>query len=260
MSVIARFHSGVNRALRPVGVQVVRGWSSDAAVQSFISARRTLAAAQRAGLSLTDYVDQFSAKPGATAAAVKVMLQLADLNAPVRRVCEIGPGTGRYAEKVIAALQPEVYEAYETARDWLPHLSKLPGIQLHDADGRTLSQTASASVDLVHAHKLFVYIPLVTSVGYWWEMARIVRPGGAVAFDIVTENCLDEPTTSTWVSSGATLYSMIPRQWTINVLGRKGLTLVGSTFVPMSGGRSELLVFRKQDEPRPGDQQAANWG
>jgi SAM-dependent methyltransferase len=244
---MTRFHSSVNRALRPAGIQVVRGFSSDAAVQSFISARRTLAAAQRAGLSLTDYIDQFSAKPGATVAAVKEMLRLADLTAPVSRVCEIGPGTGRYAEKVIAALQPEVYEAYETARDWLPHLAKLPSIELRDADGRTLAQTASASVDLVHAHKLFVYVPLVTSVGYWWEMARVVRPGGAVAFDIVTENCLDEPTTSTWVSEGVTLYSMIPRRWTIDLLGRKGLTLVGSAFVPMSGGRSELLVFRKQE-------------
>jgi SAM-dependent methyltransferase len=246
MSVINRVHSSVNRALRPTGVQVVRRWSSDPAVQSFLPARQTLAAAERAGLSLTDYIDQFSAKPGATAAAVKEMLQLANLSAPVGRVCEIGPGTGRYAEKVIAALQPEVYEAYETARDWLPHLSRLPGIRLHDADGRTLAQTASDSVDLVHAHKLFVYVPLVTTVGYLWEMARVVRPGGAVAFDIVTEDCMDEPTTSTWVSEGVTLYSMIPRQWIVDLLDRKGMTLAGSAFVPMSGGRTELLVFRKR--------------
>jgi SAM-dependent methyltransferase len=260
MSVIARFHSGVNRALRPVGVQVVRGFSSDAAVQSFLPARRTLAAAERAGLSLTDYIDQFSAKPGATAAAVKEMLTLADLSAPVRRVCEIGPGTGRYAEKVIAALHPEVYEAYETARDWLPHLSKLPGVKLHDADGRSLATTASGSVDLVHAHKIFVYVPLVTTVGYLWEMARVVRPGGALAFDIVTENCLDEPTISTWVFEGATLYSMIPRQWTVDLLGRAGLSLVGSSFVPMSGGRTELLVFRKQQAGEAGDQASADHG
>lgn len=247
MSVITRFHSSVNRALRPTGVQVVRNFSSDPAVQSFLPARRTLAAAERAGLSLTDYIDQFSAKPGATAEAVKEMLALADLSAPVGRVCEIGPGTGRYAEKVIAALHPEVYEVYETARDWLPHLSKLPSVKLHDADGRTLAQTASGSVDLVHAHKLFVYVPLVTTVGYLWEMARIVRPGGVVAFDIVNEDCLDEPTTSTWVSEGVTLYSMIPRQWTVDLLDRKGLSLVGSTFVPMSGGSTELLVFRKRE-------------
>jgi SAM-dependent methyltransferase len=246
MSVLARAHSGVNRALRPVGVQVIRGWSSDAAIQSFLPARKMLAGARRAGLSLTDYVDQYSAEPGATASAVKEMLQLADLPSPAGRVCEIGPGTGRYAEKVIAALQPASYEAYETARDWLPHLSKLPGVQLHAADGRTLSQTASGSVDLVHAHKLFVYIPLVTTVGYLQEMARVVRPGGAVAFDIVTEDCMDESTTRTWVSEGVTLYSMIPRQWTVDLLGRQGLTLLGSALVPMSGGRTELLVFRKQ--------------
>lgn len=246
MSFITGFHSSVNRALRPAGIQVIRGFSSDPAIESFVPARRTLAAAQRAGLSLTDYIDQFSGKPGGTVAAVKEMLALADLSAPVGRVCEIGPGTGRYAEKVIAELHPEVYEAYETARDWLRYLRKNPELTLHDADGRTLAQTASGSVDLVHSHKLFVYVPLVTSVGYWWEMARVVRPGGVVAFDIVTEDCLDEPTTSTWVSEDVTLYSMIPRQWTIDLLDRTGLSLVGSTFVPMSGGRTELLVFRKR--------------
>lgn len=238
--------SGVNRAVRPLGVQVVRGWSADPAIQPFLSARKTVAAARRAGLTVCDYVDQYSAEPGATAATVQAMLGLAQLGDGVERVCEIGPGTGRYAEHVIAALKPAAYEVYETATDWLPRLRELPNAMVMPTDGHSLSATVSESVDLVHAHKVFVYLPLVVTVGYLWEMARVVRPGGLVAFDVVTESCMDETVTERWVAEGATLYSMIPRQWTIDLLGRSGLSLLGSAFAPLSGGRTELLVFRKR--------------
>lgn len=238
--------SGVNRAVRPLGVQVVRGWSTDPAIQPFLSARKTIAAARRAGLSVCDYIDQYSAEPGATAATAQAMLRLARLGDSVERVCEIGPGTGRYAEQVIAALKPAAYEVYETATDWLPRLRELPNAVVMPADGHSLSATVSDSVDLVHAQKVFVYVPLVVTVGYLREMARVVRPGGVAAFDVVTENCMDETVTQRWVAEGATLYSMIARQWTIDLLDRCGLSLLGSAFAPLSGGRTELLVFRKR--------------
>jgi SAM-dependent methyltransferase len=245
MSMQRVISDGVNAALRPLGVQLVRGYSGDSAIATYVPARKTMAAARREGLSLADYIDTHNAEPGATKAIVTAMLSLSGLSGPVDRVCEIGPGTGRFAELVIAELQPGVYEMYETARDWLPHLRGIARGQLNPTDGRTLAATASDSVDLVHAHKVFVYVPLITTAGYLQEMARVVRPGGAVAFDIVTENCMDEAGTATWLRQGTTLYSMIPRQWTVDLLARHGLELAGSSFAALSGGRTELLVFRK---------------
>jgi SAM-dependent methyltransferase len=246
MTMKARITSGVNKAFRPLGVQVIRGYSDDPAIKPFLSARKTMSGARRAGLSLRDYVDQYSAEPGATAATVQAMLELAELGDSAERVCEIGPGTGRYADLVIAALRPAVYEVYETADDWLPHLRELPGVKLMPADGHTLSHTATGTVDLVHAQKVFVYLPFVITVGYLTEMARVVKPGGVMAFDIVTENCMDEAVTEHWVSQSATIYSMIPRQWTVDLLDRHGLALLGNAFAPLSGGRTELLAFRKR--------------
>ncbi len=105
---------------------------------------------------------------------------------------------------------PRCYEIYETAKDWLPHLSQLPNIVVRDCDGHTLSQTRDASVDLVHAHKVFVYLEFYATAGYLKEMARVVRPGGTVAFDIVTEGCLDDETVGTWARDG-TIYRPVPR-------------------------------------------------
>jgi hypothetical protein len=42
---------------------------------------------------------------------------LGDLHDKCGTVCEIGVGSGRFAEEVIAALHPDRYEIYETARD-----------------------------------------------------------------------------------------------------------------------------------------------
>jgi SAM-dependent methyltransferase len=246
MSVAGLARHGINGALRPFGIQVVRGHSTDPAIQPFLPARKTIAAAKHAGLSVGDYLDQYSAEPNVTAAAVQAMLQMSALGNEVDRVCEIGPGSGWYAEKVIAALRPTAYEIYETASDWLPYLRRLPNLVERRTDGHTLTDTAGASVDLVHAHKLFVYIPFVTTAGYLEEMARVVRPGGIVAFDIVTESCLTEEATKTWIDQNASIYVPTPRAWTIDLLARDGLSLLGSHFEPLSGGLTELLVFRKE--------------
>ena len=151
------------------------------------------------------------------------MLELANIYDKCGTVCEIGPGSGRFAEEIIAAVHPDRYEMYETARDWLPHLSQLPNAVLRACDGHTLSETADGSVDLVHAQKVFVYLAFHATAGYLAEMARVVRPGGAVAFDIVTEDCLNEETVKTWVRE-ASFYKPVPRTWAVDFMQRRGLS------------------------------------
>jgi SAM-dependent methyltransferase len=124
-------------------------------------------------------------------------------------------------------------------------LEKLPNLTTMPCDGHTLAHTPSASVDLVHANKVFVYLPFAVVAGYLNEMARVVRPGGTVAFDVVTEGCLDDRTVDSWVAAQGSIYLPIPRPWVLDYLAAKDLTLRGSWFVPMTGGRTELLVFRR---------------
>jgi SAM-dependent methyltransferase len=244
MAIGSTAKTALNAGLRPLGVQVIHARSTDPAVQTFIPARKTIAAARRLGMSVGDYIDRTYVEPGATADTVSVMLGLAGLADPADRVLEIGPGSGRFMEKVIDAVHPKVYEVYETATDWLPHLRSLPRALIQPCDGRTLSATASESVDLVHSHKLFVYIPFWATVGYLHEMARVVKPGGTVAFDIVTEPCMDERTIDHWIGEGS-IYLPAPREWTIAHLADRGLEYIGQHFIAMPPGRSELLVFRK---------------
>jgi hypothetical protein len=244
VSVRAKLAKPLNDVLRPLHVQLVPGSSPDPAIQDFIPARKTIAAARKAGLPLGAYIDRTFAEPGTTPNTVKAMLELADLHGKCETVCEIGPGSGRYAEEVIAALCPDTYEIYETAKDWLSYLRKLPNTVIRDCDGHTLSQTSSASVDLVHAQKVFVYLQFYATAGYLDEMARVVRPGGTVAFDILTEACLDDELVEAWTKHG-TFYRPVSRVWAVEFLQRRGLTLRGSYFAPLPPGTTELLVFHR---------------
>jgi SAM-dependent methyltransferase len=247
MSVRHTINAAVNKGLRPTGFQLVRGHSADPAISAFLPAKRIVKQAGRAGQSVGDYLDSYSAEPGATAETVEAMLELSGLTT-AERVCEIGPGSGRYSTRILSALRPTSYEVYETAPDWIAYLrQELPSLVFRPTDGKTLGSTPSASVDLVHTHKLLSYIPFVTALGYLDEMARVVRSGGTVAFDMITDDCLDDSTTKVWLTEPdrMTIYSVAPRAWLTAFLAQRDLALAGRRFVPLSGGRTELLVFRR---------------
>jgi SAM-dependent methyltransferase len=251
MSVMGRLQAGVNGVLRPLGIQLVRGFTTDPLISPFLPARRTIKRAAEAGLSVGDYLDSYSSEPGATAETVDVILGASGLSeaAEVGRVVEIGPGSGRYTTRVISALRPQVYEVYETAPDWIRYLrGEFPDLRFQPADGHSLASTGTSTVDLVHAHKLLCYIPFVTAVCYLDEMARVVRPGGTVAFDIITDDCMDSEMTKTWLAEperGA-IYLVAPRDWVLDFMAQRDLELAGNHFVPLSGGRTELLVFKRR--------------
>ena len=245
MSARSVLRARANRLLRPLNVQLIPGTSPDPAIKDYIPARKTVAAARAAGLSVPAYIEKIHVQPGATALVAKEMLTIAGLSGKCESVCEVGAGSGRFAEEVIAALHPDTYEIYETARDWLPYLRKLPNAVLRDTNGHSLASTRDASVDLVHAQKLFVYLPFYASAGYMAEMARVVRANGTVAFDAVTEDCLNETMVSTWIRSGS-IFNPIPREWILSFLADRGLTLAGSFFTPLPPGKAEVFVFHKK--------------
>jgi SAM-dependent methyltransferase len=191
-----------------------------------------------------DYVDRKFAEPGATLAAIDAIIDTTGLSGPLERVCEIGPGTGRYLRATFERLSPREYEIYEPAQDWVRYLSKLPKVITRPCDGSSLTATASESVDLVQAHKVMVYLEFWTVVAYLDEMARVVRPGGVVAFDVITEGCLRDDVVARWRQERS-IFRPLPRQWVIDYLDRRGVTLLGSSSVPLPFGNSELLVFRR---------------
>jgi SAM-dependent methyltransferase len=250
-SILSLARVTVNRVLSPLGIEIIRRRGHDwGDTRTFLPFEQTIASAARRGLSLNDYIDEVINKiPGATQATIDGMKNLGVFARPIHSVVEIGPGSGRYLEKTLAQCAPERYEVYETAIPWAAYVRDKYHVVLQPTDGRTLSSTFDESADLVQAHKVFCGIPALPTFRYWAEMARVCRSDGHAVFDIVTEDCLDLDALRDWIGS-STEYgpypATIPRRTAIEYFASRRFDLVGTFFIPLGTGRTEVFVFRKR--------------
>jgi hypothetical protein len=235
----------LNTLLGYGGLQLVRAGEGNH-IRSFIPCKRTVEEAGRARLSVGDYIDAKYHVPGATQATIDRLAELGVFSNTISSVCEIGPGSGRYVEKVRRLCAPRSYAIYETDKDWRDWLVRTYSVTAHEADGVSLRESAHGSVDLVHAHKVFVYLPFIVTFQYFEEMIRVARPGGRIVFDIVTERCLSDATIEQWIACHAYQRCMLPRDFVIQFFAKRQCTLRSSFLAPMLPGQSEYLVFTKE--------------
>jgi Methyltransferase domain len=250
-SLAGRAKDGLNWALAPLNIEVTRKSQHDwRDVRTFLPFEETLRAVERSGLSVGDYIDTVINKiPGATQATIDQMDGLGVFSGPIDTVVEIGPGSGRYLEKTIAACSPTRYEIYETSGPWADYVAAKYKVLPQATNGESLGSTPTDSVDLVQAHKVFCATSFLATVRYWLECVRVTRRGGYVAFDIVTESCMDPETLRQWAISGvisdSSYPTLIPRSVAVQYFEGQDFSLVGSFFVPLPPGRTETFVFRK---------------
>ena len=244
ISIKRRLLTGVNQVLSLAGVELIR---KDKEFQYYIPLKKTLDDAEKAGMPLGDYIDMRFNVPGTTQNTVEKMAELGVFSGRLDRVCEIGPGSGRYLDKVVDRCKPNYYEIYETSKDWREWLVEKYGVVSQNTDGASLSFTPSQSLDLVHTHKVLYGNPIITIGRYLLEMARVVKDGGYAVFDLVTEDCLTDEIMQKWISSGVDhACSMTSKQYTVDFFERRGFRYVGGFIVPMEPGVTEYFVFKKQ--------------
>ena len=207
--------------------------------RGYITARETVEAARREGLSVCDYVERLWNQQGQTE---QVVARMASLGLLPERPCivEIGPGTGRYLEKILQRCRPEAYEIYETADDWAQWLAATYPVRLQPADGVSLRESSAAAADLVHAHGVFVYLGDEVTWNYFREMQRVTRTGGAVVFDYYPEEVAEGRPPGQWQAT------YLARDKVLAAWQAQGFALIDSFRHPHGGVFSEYLVFRRQ--------------
>jgi hypothetical protein len=243
----------LNHVLGRTGVRLVRtGPRPFEEFRDYIPFRETIEAASAAGLAVGDYIERRHGTRGSTQETIERLKAAGVLKDGIRRVCEIGPGSGRYLTRTLEVCRPDHYEIYETADEWREYLVRTYRVVARPADGLSLSATPSASVDLVQAHKVFPGVPLLATLRYLCEMVRVASGTGSVVFDMVTEPCMDEALVERWLSSGASYQyypSMIPRQYLIDFFDRRGFSCTASFLVPMDPGITECFAFTRRSAP-----------
>jgi SAM-dependent methyltransferase len=214
--------------------------------KQYIDATATVAAAQREGLSVCDYVEKLWNQQGDTDRVIEKLKASGIFAGSRPSILEIGPGTGRYLERVLQQCEPTRYECYEIATDWARWLStKYPVVTL-DTDGVSLKQTPNDSIDLLLAHGVFVCLPFLSAWAYWKEMWRVVKANGWIAFDLYTEGCMEEETVEKWLASSHSYPSFFPKGYVVKQFEAHGFTLNHSFYNRHGQGRSEYLVFQRK--------------
>lgn len=217
--------------------------------RTFIPFDETHAWANNAGLSVGDYIDATHNVPGATQQTLEQMAALGAFNLEIERVCELGPGSGRYLERTLQYCNPKHYEIYETSDVWANWLVQKYKVLLQPTDGRSLRATPSCSIDLVHAHKVFPTMPFLTTMGYFVEIARVVRDGGKLVFDVMSEECFDATTLQKWLESETTpspYPNLLPKRFVVDFFCSREFALDANFFISNKPGITEYLIFTKK--------------
>lgn len=185
----------------------------------YINASQTVAEAKKHRISVCEYLESNEADPRKRGRRDRIIdeLQVTGVLQQHYQVCEIGAGTGQYLQRIIELAHPTVYEVYETNQGWVNFLKNeyngLNGCKLlcHPADGHTLGYTADNTCDLVHAHGVFVYLPLLQSISYLKECVRVCRPGGYIVFDYYPAEEFTLSVVDAWLASPHRFPVVIPR-------------------------------------------------
>jgi ubiquinone/menaquinone biosynthesis C-methylase UbiE len=212
----------------------------------YIDATETIRAASQRGQSVCEYIESLWGVRGWTDRVVEEMGKAGSL-APCDRVCEIGPGTGRYLERVLKRVSPRQYDIYEIADGWATWLAETyaPVVARQPADGRTLQHTPDESCGLVHAHGLFTYLRFLCAFEYFAEIARVCAPGGYVVFDFFSDQHFDADVISRWLDSSDRHPVILPRKTVLEYFNDHGFDLIHEFENKYGHSYSHYVVLRK---------------
>ena len=230
----------VKSSLDFVGLEIRR--SEQAA--RYLDPARIRREAERSGTAVPEYVERVLGISGNTDRVFAFLDALGVLNHEIESFLEIGPGTGRYCERVFRRFSPKTYQIYELSPGWTEYLVDRFGVTAMPADGGSLSSTASESIEFVHAHGVLVYTPFLVTCAYLKEMARVVRQGGCLVFDILSNDTLCPDLIEKWLKSPHRYPALFPKECVFNFL--HGFDLIEARIIPYDFAVSEYLVLRKR--------------
>jgi ubiquinone/menaquinone biosynthesis C-methylase UbiE len=233
----------LNKFLALIGLKIVRYVSKPG---GYISAKTTIEAAEKSNQSVTDYVESMWHEQGVTQQVIGKFREFGALSLSTKQVCEIGTGTGIFAEKILKNYDISEYESYEIDQDWSAWLASTYKMVSHQATGESLNETQSNSIDLVHANGVLVYTPFLITCRYFLEMSRVTKSGGFAVFDILSEDCFDEDTLEAWLKSKIFYPCILPKEYVKTFFADHQFSYLGEFSRKFGEGKSIYLIFQKQ--------------
>ena len=241
----------IRRAARGLVRRVLarRGYVLWRAGEGYLDAKQTLREARRAGLSLHEYIyrNENAHKAGRTD---RIVAKIAELlgDRPIS-VAEIGTGTGMYLERMCRRLDCTAYHVFETDVGWRRHarqtLSQVGTVTVHDCDGSTLKELLDDSIDLVHAHGVFVYLPTLVVLSYLREAARVLKPQRYLVFDCFLDTKFNPAAADAWLASEYRFPNVMSSAFLSEHLQHCGLSITRGFDEVLGPAACNYLICRK---------------
>ena len=213
--------------------------------EPFLPLADTLMAANHEGLRVDQYLERLWGCPGQAERIVAEMRAFCDFSQRPA-IVEIGPGSGRFLHHTVSAFKPARYEIYEPATEWSCWLDQeYAEVTAHCADGRSLAATNDGACDLVVAHGVFVYLKMLSTLEYIFEIGRVLKPGGIAIFDVFTESAFDIRQVRSWLATDDRFPAVLPESLMLDACEQIGLKLIHTFGRRLGAGESRYFVFQK---------------
>jgi len=218
----------------------------------YISARHYVRESRRAGKPVWKYLEDTKAEqPGKQSLVGRRdrILAAAERGGALgdcRRVVEIGPGCGAFTDGVISACACTEYFIYEVDRGWRNYLANEFGVIPMPCDGSSLEGIADASIDLVQAHAVFVYIPLLTVFDYLKASARVLRDDGWILFNVFTERTMAAANVTAWQASPHRFPVLVPETTLLEYVDSLGFSVEQRFLEAYGEGVGDYFLLRRR--------------
>lgn len=210
--------------------------------------------AKEANLSLAEYLENNNIG-GVGKRRDEIVRKIVEaINIPNASILEIGTGTGMYLEKLYPIFNCKNYEVYETNWQWVNYLKEeytdFENIKFQLTDGKSLAYTKTESIDMVSAHGVLVYLPILVTINYLHEMYRVCKKGGYLIFDCFTDENFSLATAQQWYQDKHNYtFPVVTSLHLINDFkSHYNLQLVKTFSAPYHASVSTYFIFLKSND------------
>ena len=214
-------------------------------IGGYINAEETITQAKKNQQSICDYLETLWNQKGATQLVIDNMIACGALQKQCKNILEIGTGSARYLEKIVKETSYTSYQSYEIQKDWADWIRTEYSVESIQSNGYSLHVTTDSSIDLLHAHGVFVYCPFLISMRYFYEMARVVKIDGHIVFDCFDESTMEGDDLISWLNSPEVYPVLISRKLIINFFNLMGFHLMENFKNKYGHGYSHYYIFKK---------------
>lgn len=207
--------------------------------------------AKENNISVADYYEKINNQEGNSKKIIDTIFNSIPEPKKTDQILEIGPGTGRFLAKTLKYILPEHYQIFELDKKLAEYLVN----EYTVVDNRTYEQPSKFnldkikdnSIDYLFAHGVFnSAVDFYGFIHYFSDMSRVLKNGGFMAFNIISEDCLKREQFESWKNSDSTYIKFISNSFINQLNAQFDLQEINNFIAPYGPAVSKYVILQKK--------------